>query len=104
LQCSEGLFKLKYEDFIKITRLSEDISREMEASVQKYKAFIKISIISEGFFRGIQALGLRGFLNTFLVALRLFQSDVSLLSQCLCGLYKIYCAKVDHQVFDTHNI
>jgi hypothetical protein len=51
-----------------ITRLFEDISREMEASVFKFEAFIKISIIFEDFFREIEAFqGLRGFLNTFLV-------------------------------------
>jgi hypothetical protein len=35
-------------DFIKITRLFEDIPREMEA-------FLKISIIIEDFFREIEA-------------------------------------------------
>jgi hypothetical protein len=46
----EALVK-KYEAFVKITRLLEDISREMEASVEKCGTFIKIIIIIEDFFR-----------------------------------------------------
>jgi hypothetical protein len=35
---------------------------------------------------------LRGFLNKFLMKLRLFQCYVRLLSRCLCGLYKSWCS------------
>jgi hypothetical protein len=42
-------------DFIRITRLFEDTSRVMEASVLKCRTFRKISIIFEDFFREIEA-------------------------------------------------
>jgi hypothetical protein len=44
-----GDFLNIYEDFIKTTRLFEDISREMEAVVKKCGAFITMSIIFEDF-------------------------------------------------------
>jgi hypothetical protein len=54
-------------DFIKITRLFEDISRERESFVYKCGDFIKISIIFEDFLEKLRLFqGLRGFLNTFL--------------------------------------
>jgi hypothetical protein len=43
----------QYEDFIRITRRFENISREMDASVQKCGALINITIIFEDFFREI---------------------------------------------------
>jgi hypothetical protein len=51
-------FLNKYEDFIKKTRLFEDISREMKTSVYKCVAFIKISIIFEDFFRKIEGFSI----------------------------------------------
>jgi hypothetical protein len=48
-------FVLKIEDFLNRTRLFEDISREMKASVKKCGTFIKISIIFEDLFREIDA-------------------------------------------------
>jgi hypothetical protein len=49
----------------------KDIFREFEA-------FLKISFLFEDIFREIEAFlnRLQGFLKTFLVELRLFQSDV----------------------------
>jgi hypothetical protein len=61
-------FKWTFREFINITRLFEDISREMEASVKKCGAFIKISTIFEDFFREIEAFSrIASFLNTFLL-------------------------------------
>jgi hypothetical protein len=45
----------------------------------------------EVFFINVGHQGLRGFLNTFLVELGLFQSDVRLFPQCGCHLYETFC-------------
>jgi hypothetical protein len=50
-----SFFFYLYEYFINITRLFEDISREMEAFVWECGAFINISIIFEDFFGEIEA-------------------------------------------------
>jgi hypothetical protein len=42
MEASIEFLLLKYEDFMNITSLFEDISRVMEDSVKKYGAFIKI--------------------------------------------------------------
>jgi hypothetical protein len=52
-------FDYKYEAFIKITRLFEDFFREMKAFSRIARLFSKFTT-------------LRGFLNTFLMALRFF--------------------------------
>jgi hypothetical protein len=49
------------------TRLFEDISREMEASVEKCRAFISISIIFEDFFREIEAFLRIAICKAFLI-------------------------------------
>jgi hypothetical protein len=54
-----------YEDFMKITRLYEDISREMKASIWKcgdFTYFTMISIIFLDFLEKLRLFqGLRGF-------------------------------------------